>query len=167
MPSGQFEELTLVYSGAPTSSRRAKRVFMAMVSPLCRKQNILTTILLFKLSNLTLTISKGPETNPLKRQLTWAYGNAKGWPWTPLRIARARHALHLYALQAATPETVLELFQEWPPAEHPAACSLRPSSIPLDTPRCTPLTLRRLIHGVVITSKRSKDLLVTRIFSNR
>jgi hypothetical protein len=29
------------------------------------------------------------------------------WPWTPLSITRARHALPLHALQVATPETFL------------------------------------------------------------
>jgi hypothetical protein len=43
-----------------------------------------------------------------------------GYPWTPSRITRARHALPLYTLQVATPETALWLFQCSPPARRPA-----------------------------------------------
>jgi hypothetical protein len=38
----------------------------------------------------------------------WAY--REGRPWTPLSITRAYHALPLYALQAATPETTSRSF---------------------------------------------------------
>jgi hypothetical protein len=33
-------------------------------------------------------------------------------------IARARHDLPFWALQAATPKTAVRLFQGWPPIEH-------------------------------------------------
>jgi hypothetical protein len=33
------------------------------------------------------------------------------YPWTTYSIARACHALPIYALRAATPETTLQLFQ--------------------------------------------------------
>jgi hypothetical protein len=51
--------------------------------------------------------------------------------WTPKSIARAHHALSLYALWAAITETALWLFQDWPPKRW-AACSRL--TAPLDTP---------------------------------
>jgi hypothetical protein len=59
----------------------------------------------------------------------------KGWPWTPYSFNRARRALPLYALWAGLPETALPLFREW--LVH-RVDGLQPSSIPLDTRRCTP-----------------------------
>jgi hypothetical protein len=65
------------------------------------------------------------ETLPLL--LPRAYGKR---PWTPQSITRAHHALPLYALWAATPETSVEY--GWV-----AACKAgvpRPSSTTMNTP---------------------------------
>jgi hypothetical protein len=60
-------------------------------------------------------------------------------PWTPFRTTRPHHALPLYTLRVATPETAVP-FQEWPLAGRAVRGSLTTT---LDTPCHTGLTSDR------------------------
>jgi hypothetical protein len=72
----------------------------------------------------TIVILSRNKPNPAK-------ANFKGDPWTPLSIARAHHALRLYALWAATPEMV---FAAVSGVAAQRAGGLRPSYHPLGYP---------------------------------